>query len=144
VPGVYRLIAVACLTVTLVACTQDSECSTEPTTTDSGLVITDVECGEGVEAARGDTVSVHYTGTLENGDEFDSSEGGEPFSVSIGSGQVIAGWEEGLVGMREGGTRELTIPPDLAYGPDGYPPVIPPDATLDFEIRMIRVTKGSN
>ncbi|MEA2447925.1 MAG: hypothetical protein QOK47_1562 [Actinomycetota bacterium] len=135
----FRLALIACLLLTGVACSNESDCSTDPVTTDSGLVIKDVKCGEGAEAARGDSVSVHYTGTLENGDEFDSSEGGEPFSVKIGSGQVIEGWEEGLVGMREGGTRELTVPPDLGYGPDGYPPVIPPDATLTFEIRMISI-----
>ena len=138
-----RVISVLFLLTSLAACTNEAECSTEPVTTDSGLVIKDVECGEGPEAASGDTVSVHYTGTLENGDEFDSSEGGEPFTVQIGSRPVIEGWEEGLVGMREGGTRELTIPPDLAYGPDGSPPVIPPNATLTFEIRLISIEAGS-
>lgn len=138
----FRLLLVSCVLLALVGCSNESDCSTDPVTTDSGLVIKDVKCGEGAEAARGDNVSVHYTGTLENGDEFDSSEGGDPFTVQIGSGQVIEGWEEGLVGMREGGTRELTIPPELGYGPDGYPPLIPPDATLTFEIRMISVEKS--
>jgi FKBP-type peptidyl-prolyl cis-trans isomerase len=111
--------------------------------TDSGLKYENIECGDGTEAARGDTVTVHYTGTLEDGGEFDSSEGKDPLTVRLGAGEVIAGFEEGLIGMSEGGTRELTIPPDLGYGPDGFPPAIPPDATLIFEIRLIEVDEGS-
>ncbi|HWL64523.1 MAG TPA: FKBP-type peptidyl-prolyl cis-trans isomerase [Actinomycetota bacterium] len=110
--------------------------------TDSGLKYEEIECGDGAEAARGDTVSLHYTGTLEDGEEFDSSEGKDPLTVRLGAGEVIAGFEEGLIGMHEGGTRELTIPPELGYGPSGFPPAIPPDATLVFEIRLLEVDES--
>lgn len=104
-------------------------------TTDSGLKYEDIECGEGEEAGRGDTVSVKYRGALENGKEFDS--GTYPFQ--IGSGTVIPGWEEGIAGMKVGGKRKLTIPPDLAYGPQGRPPVIPPNATLIFDVELLEI-----
>jgi FKBP-type peptidyl-prolyl cis-trans isomerase FkpA len=96
-------------------------------------------CGDGDEAARGDVVSVHYTGTLEDGSEFDSSVDRGPFSVRLGAGDVIAGWDEGIPGMKVGGTRVLTIPPELGYGEGGYPPVIPPNATLIFEIELLEI-----
>jgi FKBP-type peptidyl-prolyl cis-trans isomerase len=118
----------------------DSGCYEEPTTTASGLGIHDTECGEGDEAVSGATVSVHYVGTLENGEQFDSSrERGQPFEFALGAGQVIAGWDEGIQGMRVGGIRELTIPPDLGYGAAGSPPVIPPDSTLLFEVELLSV-----
>ena len=118
------------------------ECDESPQTLGSGLVVQDVECGDGEEAERGDLVTVHYTGTLENGREFDSSRGGEPFPLRLGAGMVIPGWEEGLPGMRVGGTRELTIPPELGYGQAGRPPEIPPNSTLVFEIELLEVEKG--
>ena len=109
-------------------------------TTESGLKYEDVMCGDGDEAERGSNVLVHYTGTLEDGTKFDSSKDrNQPFPFTIGAGQVIAGWEEGVAGMQEGGTRVLTIPPELGYGKSGFPPVIPPDATLLFEIELLRV-----
>jgi FKBP-type peptidyl-prolyl cis-trans isomerase FkpA len=117
---------------------EGESCNTEPVTTDSGLVIEDLECGEGEPAMRGDTVVVHYRGSFEDGEEFESSYGGEPFPVTIGSGMVIPGWEEGLVGMTEGGIRKLTIPPELAYGATGQGP-IPPNATLVFEIEVLEL-----
>ena len=117
------------------------DCATEETTTDSGLKYREIECGTGEEAAKGDTVEVHYVGTLENGKKFDSSrDRGETFSFSLGGGQVIAGWDEGLVGMKIGGIRELTIPPDLAYGAAGAPPTIPPNSTLIFEVELIGIS----
>lgn len=119
--------------------TGSEECPTEETESESGLVIQELECGEGAEAETGMTVVVHYTGTLEDGTEFDSSVGGDPFPVTLGAGQVIQGWEEGLLGMKVGGTRKLTIPPELGYGPDGYPPVIPGDATLIFEVELVEI-----
>lgn len=138
-----RLTIVACvLSLALVACDDGGACSQEEVVTASELRYVDVECGEGAVAKRGDSVTVHYTGTLENGEEFDSSVGGEPFQFKIGGGDVIAGWEEGVPGMRVGGVRELTIPPELGYGASGYPPVIPPDATLKFEIELIEVVGG--
>src|SRR5687767_12308055 len=107
----------------------DASCHEEAITTDSGLGILDTTCGDGEEAVTGATVSVHYVGTLENGEKFDSSrDRGIPFEFPLGAGQVIAGWDEGVQGMKVGGIRELTIPPDLGYGAAGSPPVIPPNA----------------
>lgn len=107
------------------------------TTTESGLQYVDLEEGEGPEAEEGDAVTVHYTGWLEDGTRFDSSYNrGEPLPLVVGSGQVIPGWDEGLVGMQMGGRRQLVIPPDLAYGEQGAGGVIPPNATLIFEVEM--------
>lgn len=103
------------------------------------LIIDDVVIGGGTEAKTGDTVSVHYVGTLPNGQEFDSSvKRGEPFAFTLGEGRVIKGWEEGVVGMKIGGKRILVIPSDLAYGDQGYGP-IPPKATLVFSIELLGV-----
>ena len=116
------------------------DCGSEPTTTDSGLEIEDLECGDGAEAKSGDSVKVHYTGTLEDGTKFDSSlDRGEPFNFQLGGGMVIKGWDEGIVGMKEGGKRKLTIPSDLGYGDQGFPPDIPPGATLIFEVELVEV-----
>jgi FKBP-type peptidyl-prolyl cis-trans isomerase len=123
--------------------TAPGECDESPQTLDSGLVVEDLECGDGEEVQRGDLVSVHYTGTLENGRKFDSSrDRGQPFQLRLGAGMVIQGWEEGLPGMRVGGTRKLTIPPELGYGEAGRPPEIPPNSTLVFEIEVLEVQKG--
>lgn len=103
------------------------------------MQIEDVTVGDGDEAAAGSVVTVHYTGTLEDGTEFDSSRGGDPFKFALGAGQVIQGWEEGLPGMRVGGTRELTICPDAGYGEAGAGGVIPPNATLIFEVELLEV-----
>lgn len=100
----------------------------------------DLAVGKGLEAARHDTVQVHYTGWLMDGKRFDSSlDRGTPFTLVLGMGQVIPGWEMGLVGMRVGGKRELVIPPELAYGPRGAGGVIPPNATLRFEVELLAV-----
>ena len=107
--------------------------------TDSGLRITDLVVGEGAEASSGQTVVVNYRGTLTNGKEFDSSYGRGPFSFPLGGGRVIAGWDEGVAGMKVGGKRRLVIPPDLAYGSRGAGGVIPPDATLIFEVELLRI-----
>lgn len=121
----------------------DGDCVTgETITTDSGLQYEDLECGDGDTATRGSQVSVHYTGTLENGEKFDSSlDRGQPFEFRLGRGMVIAGWEEGIEGMRVGGRRTLTIPPELGYGEAGSPPVIPPNATLIFEVELLDVSE---
>lgn len=104
------------------------------------LKITDHQVGTGVEAVSGKTVSVHYTGTLENGTKFDSSlDRGQPFSFRLGGGQVIKGWDQGIAGMKVGGKRRLDIPSDLAYGAHGYPPVIPANAKLIFEVELLDV-----
>ncbi len=96
--------------------------------------------GAGPEAKPGDTVFVHYTGTLTDGSKFDSSlDRGTPFSFVLGSGQVIQGWDMGVSGMKVGEKVRLTIPPELGYGPLGYPPVIPEHATLIFEIELLRI-----
>ncbi|QEY31929.1 FKBP-type peptidyl-prolyl cis-trans isomerase [Synechococcus sp. RSCCF101] len=107
--------------------------------TASGLRITDLETGSGAEAVRGATVSVNYRGTLENGREFDSSYGRGPFRFPLGAGRVIKGWDEGVAGMKVGGKRRLVIPPDLAYGERGAGRVIPPNATLIFEVELLEV-----
>lgn len=104
------------------------------------LKIDEVKKGKGVEAKAGKTVVVHYTGWLTNGSKFDSSvDRGEPFSFNLGTGQVIPGWDKGVAGMKKGGKRKLHIPPDMGYGKDGSPPVIPPNATLIFDVELLDV-----
>ena len=107
-------------------------------TTESGLRITDLEEGTGAEARAGQLVTVHYRGTLTNGKEFDTSYGRGPFSFPLGGGRVIRGWDEGVAGMKVGGKRRLVIPPDLAYGERGAGGVIPPNATLIFEVELLQ------
>lgn len=107
-------------------------------TTESGLRIIDLEIGAGESPKKGDKVSVHYTGTLENGEKFDSSlDRGTPFEFYLGLGKVIKGWDEGVATMKVGGKRKLIIPPDLGYGARGAGGVIPPNATLVFEIELL-------
>ncbi len=110
-------------------------------TTSSGLVYWDIRVGNGEVAKEGNRVRVHYTGWLTNGKKFDSSvDAGKPFDFTIGNGEVIKGWEEGVAGMRVGGKRQLRIPPDLAYGADGTPDgSIPPNATLIFDVQLLGV-----
>jgi len=114
------------------------------TTTPSGLIIDELVVGDGAAAAAGQKVSVHYTGWLlfggEKGKKFDSSKDrGDPFEFPLGAGHVIKGWDEGVQGMKVGGSRKLTIPPDLGYGARGAGGVIPPNATLIFEVELLGV-----
>jgi peptidylprolyl isomerase len=114
--------------------------TTKMTKAPSGLWYTDMAVGQGDPAAAGRTVTVHYTGWLPNGTKFDSSrDRGEPFAFTLGAGQVIAGWDEGVKGMKVGGRRKLVLPPQLAYGDGGAPPTIPPGATLVFDVEVLKV-----
>ena len=107
-------------------------------TTQSGLQYVDEVVGNGATAAAGQTVSVHYTGWLTDGTKFDSSKDrGRPFEFQLGAGNVIRGWDEGVAGMKIGGRRRLTIPPALGYGARGVGGVIPPNATLVFEVELL-------
>jgi FKBP-type peptidyl-prolyl cis-trans isomerase FkpA len=109
-------------------------------TTASGLIIDDITLGEGEAAAAGQSVTVHYTGWLTDGSKFDSSKDrNDPFVFGLGQRQVIAGWDEGVQGMKVGGKRKLTIPPALGYGARGAGGVIPPNATLVFEVELLGV-----
>ena len=114
--------------------------TTKMTRAPAGLWYTDVAAGQGVEAEPGRTVRVHYTGWLPNGKKFDSSrDRGEPFAFTLGAGQVIPGWDEGVKGMKVGGRRKLVLPPQLAYGDAGAPPDIPPAATLVFDVEVLDI-----
>jgi FKBP-type peptidyl-prolyl cis-trans isomerase len=106
------------------------------------LEIKDLVVGKGAEAKAGDSVKVHYVGTLPDGKEFDSSKKhNQPFDFELGAGRVIKGWDQGVAGMKVGGKRKLTVPPSLGYGARGFPPVIPPNSTLIFEVELLEVKK---
>jgi FKBP-type peptidyl-prolyl cis-trans isomerase FkpA len=108
--------------------------------TSSGLKYQDLAVGDGDEAISGKEVVVHYTGWLTDGSKFDSSvDQGRPFPFTLGAGSVISGWDEGVAGMKVGGKRKLVIPPALGYGSSGFPPVIPPNATLVFDVELLEV-----
>jgi len=111
----------------------------DPTKTPSGLEFWDIKLGTGPTAQKGQTVRVNYTGWLTTGKKFDSSVGAPPFEFTLGAGEVIKGWDEGVDGMKVGGKRQLKIPPDLAYGDRGAAGVIPPGATLIFDVELLGV-----
>jgi FKBP-type peptidyl-prolyl cis-trans isomerase FkpA len=112
----------------------------KPGATVTELKIEETKVGTGAEAVTGNSVMVHYTGWLTDGTKFDSSKDrGEPFSFQLGAGQVIKGWDQGVAGMKVGGVRKLTIPPELGYGSRGAGGVIPPNATLVFEVELLGV-----
>ncbi len=119
----------------------NSQTPTTPTASESAeLKVEDIQEGTGREVKAGDTVVMHYKGTLTDGTKFDSSyDRGEPFSTKIGVGQVIKGWDQGVPGMKVGGKRKLVIPGDMAYGSRGVPGAIPPNATLVFEVELLEI-----
>ena len=127
-------------TTTHHAATGPSKVTGAPTKTADGLEYWNIKLGTGAAAAAGDTVKVNYTGWFTNGKKFDSSIGRGPFEVTpLGTAPVIKGWNEGIIGMKVGGKRQLRIPPNLAYGADGYPGVIPPNSTLIFDVQLLSV-----
>jgi FKBP-type peptidyl-prolyl cis-trans isomerase len=112
--------------------------------TDSGLQYWDIKVGTGDEAKSGDHVKVHYTGWFTTGKKFDSSvDAHQPYSFTLGQGNVIKGWDEGVAGMKVGGKRQLRIPPELAYGENGYKGIVPPNATLIFDVQLLAVTPAA-
>jgi FKBP-type peptidyl-prolyl cis-trans isomerase FkpA len=139
--GVLALVSL-CTFFTISCSADDDKKEGKVITTKSGLKYEDLKEGDGDEAKSGNTVEVHYTGWLTNGTKFDSSKDrDEPFSFKLGAGRVIKGWDEGVAGMKVGGKRKLTIPPELGYGKRGAGNAIPPDSTLVFEVELLKVKK---
>ena len=132
------LVGLIALALGLVACDDDdtSDDAIAPTaTSDATVEITDITVGDGAEVAAGDIITLHYTGLLEDGTQFESSVGGDPVRFPLD--RLIPGWQDGIPGMKVGRKRTLIIPPALAYGEGGSPPNIPPNATLTFEIELL-------
>jgi len=151
----YLLILLLAVGLVVAACGSDDDADAETSsdttvieelegiTTESGLQFIEVEAGNGPKPTAGDLVQVHYTGKLLDGTEVDSSIGGDPYTFPLGAGQVISGWDEGIAMLNEGGKAMLIIPPDLAYGSAGAGGIIPPDATLMFDVELVAILKGA-
>lgn len=148
-PRIFALSTLLIFVVLGIASAQPQKSPAEPTkvtgkpkTTASGLQYWDITVGTGATAAAGKMVKVHYTGWLTDGKKFDSSlDRGQPFAFSLGAGQVIKGWDEGVAGMKVGGKRQLKIPPELGYGARGAGNAIPPNSTLIFDVELLDVGK---
>jgi peptidylprolyl isomerase len=137
------LIIIAVLVAVSFITMRDTTQDEQPQIFPDGLKVEDLIAGTGEEAVKGALITAHYLGTLEDGTKFDSSyDRGQPFQFLLGAGQVIQGWDLGVLGMKVGGKRKLTIAPDLAYGSTGAGDLIPPDATLFFEIELVSVEKA--
>jgi FKBP-type peptidyl-prolyl cis-trans isomerase len=137
--NVLIVLSLICYSMVFIGCSHKEE--EGMITTPTGLKYKDIQVGNGEEAVKGKTVFVHYTGTLEDGKKFDSSyDRNAPLGFTLGAGQVIKGWDEGITGMKVGGKRKLIIPPKLAYGEVGFPNLIPPNSTLYFDVELINVT----
>jgi len=134
------LCSAACTSSTNTPSEADMQRAVELSKSVTSLQIVDTTVGTGAEATPGRRVRVHYTGTLMDGTKFDSSkDSNQPFEFVLGSGSVIPGWDEGVKGMKVGGVRQLTIPASMGYGARGYPPVIPGNAALKFEVELLGV-----
>jgi FKBP-type peptidyl-prolyl cis-trans isomerase FkpA len=135
-----RLLLLISVVLTLISASYANETEPATVTTDSGLKYQVLQAGDGPEAKAGKKVTVHYTGWLTDGTKFDSSvDRGKPFAFNLGAGQVIPGWDEGVAGMKVGEKRRLTIPSKLGYGSRGAGDVIPPNATLIFEVELLQI-----
>ena len=131
----------AVVVFSMVGCGSGTEEPTPPTGGPTTLQTEDITVGTGDTARNGDTLTVHYIGSFLDGRVFQSSYGGQPYTFRLGAGAVIAGWDQGIPGMRVGGKRRLTIPSSLAYGSQGSPPTIPPNTPIRFEVELLSLTR---
>jgi FKBP-type peptidyl-prolyl cis-trans isomerase FkpA len=138
----FVLIGIPLLAVGCGGSEELSSCEDAGVVLESGVEVVDLECGRGALAEPGTSIRVEYEGALTNGEEFDSTDERGPYTFRLDAGQVIDGLDEGLVNMRVGGTRRLTIPPDYAYGNVGLPSLVPANATVVYEVELLSVTES--